>query len=284
MAGNVVSGMLRLGLHTRVVGRKLSYFRSLSSTMDEAARQAQNGVEEGAVVLSEEQTSGRGRFQRTWVSQVGNLYLSIVLRPSRRVLQYLSIISAVATVRAIRETTSLQPTVKWPNDIKIGGKKVSGILVEDALQADEVQYAIVGIGVNVAFEPPTVDGLAGIATSLNNEADAPVDRELLLGNLLQEMDGLYISLRPSHARSESKEAAQSREDTALQRVRAEWRGLLETLGTDVEVRWGDESYIGRAEDVDEVGNLLLRQRDGVLVTLLAGEVFRTLPATPELTA
>ena len=81
MSTNLVSKVLRQGLFTRVVGRKISYFQELSSTMDEATRQAREGVVEGAVILAEEQTSSRGRFQRTWVSQAGNLYLSIVLRP-----------------------------------------------------------------------------------------------------------------------------------------------------------------------------------------------------------
>ncbi len=256
MPGNVVSAMLREGLYTRVVGRRIIYFPRLSSTMDETARQARQGAEEGTVILAEEQVAGRGRFQRVWVSQPGNLYLSILFRPSLQALQYLSIISGVAVARAIRKSTGLKPTIKWPNDIRLRGKKVSGILVENALQDNDVQYAVVGIGVNVALDPSTVDALAGLATSLNVETARQIDREVVLKHLLQEMDGLYLALKGQDFHMPVEE----------------WKGLLDTLGSRVEVRWQDDVYTGYAEDVDEVGNLLLRLEDNTLATLPAGEV------------
>ena len=272
MPGNIVSGMLRGGLFTRVVGRRIVYFQRLSSTMDEAARQAKEGAEDGTVILAEEQTKARGRFQRAWVSRPGNLYLSILLRPSTTALQYLSIISSVAVVRAIKSTTGLQPTIKWPNDIRLGGRKVCGILVESALQDDNVQYAVVGIGINVALDPSTECGLADIATSLNIEAGKEVDRQALLRHLLHEMDMRCLPLRQSHGGSGPADAGQVAGDADVRRTLEEWRSLLETLGGEVEVRWKDEVFAGFAEDVDEVGNLLLRLETGVLVTLPAGEV------------
>ncbi len=281
MPRNVVSGMLRGGLYTRVVGRRIIYFQRLSSTMDEAARLAQDGTEDGTVVLAEEQTAGRGRFQRVWVSQAGDLHMSIVLRPPIQALPYLSILSGVAVVRAIRKTTGLRPTIKWPNDVRMGGKKVSGILIENALQGDSVRYAIVGIGVNIALDPSTVDSIAHIATSLNVEAGKAVDPEVVLRHLLQELDSLYVPLRqPSHqapllnppnpplAKGGEGGFPEARVRVAME----EWRGLLETLGKRVVVRWHDEVYTGYAEGVDEIGNLLLRLEDGTLATLPAGEV------------
>ena len=274
MSTNLVSKVLRQGLFTRVVGRKISYFQELSSTMDEATRQAREGVVEGAVILAEEQTSSRGRFQRTWVSQAGNLYLSIVLRPSLRSLTYLSIISALAVVRAIRKTTTLEPTIKWPNDIRVGGKKVSGILIENAIQDNAVQYAIVGIGINVVLDTSAIEELKDIATSLAQETDKVkvVEREALLRQLLHEMDRLYLPLRERSAKTPSNSSNQVFENSALARAKEEWRGLLETLGSHVQVQWKNEVYTGFAEDVDEIGNLLLRQRDGTLMSIPAGEV------------
>ena len=276
MTRNIVSGMLRDGLYTRVVGKRIVYFRHLSSTMDEAVRRAQEGVEEGTVILAEEQTAGRGRFGRTWVSQPGNLYLSIVLRPSLQVLQYLSLLSSVAVLRAIRKTTGLEPTIKWPNDLRLGGRKVCGILVENAVQDNNVQYAIVGIGINVSIAPSTSYGLVNIATSLNAESAREIDRGILLKNLLHEMDSLYLPLRPRS----SPALQQGRDDAtgstmlepSLDRAVNEWRDHLETLGTHVEVRWHDDLYTGFAEDVDKVGNLILRQVDGTRSILPAGEV------------
>ena len=259
-AKNPVPGMLRDGLHTRVVGRRISYFKSLSSTQDEVARLAERGADDGTAVLTETQTAGRGRFQRQWVSGHGNIHMSILLRPSARALQLLSIMSGVAVVRAIRKSTGLTPTIKWPNDVRLGGKKVSGILVENTMRGNQVEYAVVGIGVNIALDVHSVEGLADIATTLNIEAGKPVDREQVLRHLLHELDTLYIAVgQPSEAEGAAD-------------VFAEWKGLLETLGRRVEVRWGDEIHVGAAEDVDPLGALLLRRDDGRVVTLPAGEV------------
>jgi BirA family biotin operon repressor/biotin-[acetyl-CoA-carboxylase] ligase len=251
--------VLKGGLHTRVVGRRIVYFQRISSTQDEAALLAEGGAEDGTVVLAENQTAGRGRFQRAWVSGHGNIHMSILFRPSLPALRLLSIISGVAVVRAIRKTTGLRPRIKWPNDVRLGGKKVSGILVENTLRGDQVEYAIVGIGVNIALDVNAVDGLAGIATSLDIEAGRPVDREPVLRQLLQELDTLYTS-------------AENASPLAHGGVVDEWRDSLETLGRKVEVRWGDQVYVGHAEDVNELGGLLLRQEDGTVATLPAGEV------------
>ena len=276
MARNLVSGMLREGLYTRAVGKRIFYHRRISSTMDEAERLAIEGVEEGAVILAEEQTGGRGRFQREWVSQPGNLYVSIVLRPSLRGLPYISVICGVAAARAIRKSTGLTPTIKWPNDVRIGGKKVCGILVENTLQGNNVQHAIVGMGINVALDPSTTVGLEDIATSLNIEAGRLVDRQALLRRLLQELDGLHLPLRKPPAGASSTAPGDASLDPIVESAIKEWRSLLDTLGQRVTVRWGDEVYNGLAENVDAVGNLLLRTSQGGLLTLPAGEVTSSL--------
>jgi BirA family biotin operon repressor/biotin-[acetyl-CoA-carboxylase] ligase len=254
MAGNLVAATLKGGLFTRVVGRRLLFFQEISSTMDEAARQAAAGTEEGTVVVAENQTAGRGRQGRDWVSRQGNLYLSVVFRPSPQILPFLTILSAVATVRAIRKTTGLEPRIKWPNDIELGGRKVAGILVESVVEGDTVPYAIAGIGINVNLETDKVGDIAGFATALNTAAGRPVAREAVLRQLLQELDSLYL------------QTAQGGSPLA------EWRGLLETLGQRVRAYWGNETHIGQAEDVDGAGNLLLRLEDGRRITLTAGDV------------
>ena len=255
------------------MGRRIAYFGRLSSTQDEVARLAESGAEDGTVVLAENQSSGRGRFQRTWVSGHGNIHMSVLFRPSLPVLQLLSILSGVAVVRAIRKTTGLTPTIKWPNDVRLGGKKVSGILVENTLKGNEVQYAVVGIGVNIALDVHAVEGLSEIATTLNIEAGKPVDRELVLRQLLYELDSLYAAARqPTSAPRTTPSRTEGTSSVPQVDVVAEWRSLLETLGRKVEVRWGEEAYVGLAEDVDSLGALLLRRDDGEVVRLPAGEV------------
>ena len=254
MPVNLVAETLRLGLFTSVAGKRLVHFEKLGSTMDEAARQARQGAAEGTVVIAEEQLGGRGRFQRPWVSPPGNLLLSVVLRPSIETLHYVGIIASLAVRSAIQQTTGLAPTLKWPNDVRLRGRKVSGILVESAINETGVQYAILGIGVNVNFAPAAYPELAGAATSLSEETGKTVSRAALLKSLLEHLDRLYVGLRQGA------------------RPLKEWKALLDNLGKEVQVRWGDNVETGIAEDVDETGNLILRRGDGSRVTVTAGDV------------
>ena len=128
------------GLTTAVIGRRVRCFRSLSSTMDTARRMAEGGAPEGAVVLAERQTQGRGRFERPWVSTPGqNLSFSIILRPPLERMRSLNMAASVALVEAIHATTGLIATVKWPNDVRVNGKKVAGLLIEARAPSDDVE-------------------------------------------------------------------------------------------------------------------------------------------------
>ena len=254
MPGNLVSATLRNGLFTRMVGRRLVFFQEVSSTMDEASRLAESGTEEGTVVVAESQTSGRGRQGRNWVSRQGNIYLSIVFRPTSALLPMLSILAGVAVVRAIRKTTGLDPRIKWPNDVLIDGKKVSGILVESVVEGQIPAYAILGIGINVNLDTQSLEEIDVAATAISAAAGHDIPRENILGQLLQDIDSLYI------------QATQGASPLA------EWKSLLETLGQRVRAYWGQDSYTGVAEDIDELGNLQLRLDDGQLVTVTAGDV------------
>ena len=254
MAANLVAATLRGGLYTRIVGRRIRFFQNLGSTMDEADRQGAAGVLDGTVVVAETQQASRGRFGRTWVSQPGNLYFSVVFYPTMQTLPLLSPLAGVAVVRAIAKTTGLRPRIKWPNDVLVGGKKVAGILVESVISGEEVRYAVLGIGVNVALDPDALGELSATATSLNAATGREAVREDLLRSLLQELDGLYLALRKGESPI------------------ADWRGLLDTLGCRIIASTGRGSPTGIAEEVDDLGNLLLRLDDGRLVTLTSGDV------------
>ena len=254
MSSNPVSAALRDGLFTRLVGRRILYYKELSSTMDEASRLAEAGTEEGTVVITERQTAGRGRFGRNWVSPEGNLYFSVVFRPSHTILPLLTMVSGVAVARAIRKVTGLSPAIKWPNDVLVDGKKVSGILVEAVAEGASVRYAVVGIGLNIKLEYPEIEALGGLANGLENAAGRPVAKDAVLRRLLLELDNLYLQANSGKAPLD------------------EWRGLLQTLGRRVTVSWREESWVGQAEGVDDTGNLLLRLDDGRLVTMTVGDV------------
>ena len=251
---NLVADAVRQGLYTHVVGRRILYYPQLSSTMDEAARLAEQGAEEGTVVIAERQSAGRGRQGRIWVSQPGNLLLSVVFRPDMDRLPFVSIIGGLAAARAVRKTTGLLPAIKWPNDLMLGGKKAAGILAESTVVGDSVCYAILGIGLNIALDPSETEEISALATSVNAAAGREVKRETLLRQLLLDLDDTYMNL----GRATSPVP--------------EWSGLLENLGTRVEVTSGSETHIGVAEGVDATGNLLLRMETGKILTMTAGDV------------
>jgi BirA family biotin operon repressor/biotin-[acetyl-CoA-carboxylase] ligase len=222
--------------------------------MDVARHEAENDAPAGTVVIAEEQTAGRGRFGRQWVSPAGaNLYFTILLRPDTRRLRSLGMVSPLAACLAVDATSPVRPMIKWPNDLVVGGKKLGGVLIESELKGEEVRYALVGIGINVNYK---VDdpSIAAIATSLLNEAATPVSREDLLASLLNQFEDL-------HERS-----GQSNE------VHDWWRARLDTIGKQVQVTFRGEVFAGTAKDVDGEGNLLLAREGGELLTLEAGEV------------
>lgn len=253
--GELSSRAIQQGLKPQLIGLRIFYRRAMSSTMDVAHRQAERGAPEGTVVLAEEQTRGRGRFARAWVSPAGvNLYLSVILRPRLTELNQMNMAAALAVVRTIKRSTSLSPMVKWPNDVRLGGRKVCGILIESSFSGEEVQYAVVGIGLNVNLDTDLHQELAPIATSLMKETGKPLPRTKVLHYLLEEFDSLYRSLKEGIS------------------PRQEWIAHLETLGQQVQVRWGQQAVEGLAKAVDAEGNLMIEGADGSLTTVLAGEV------------
>ena len=242
-------------LGTAFVGRRLLYHKSTGSTQDVARAEGETGAAEGTAALAEEQTAGRGRMGRAWVSPAGtNLYLTLLMRPPVARLRSLSIIAPLATAEAVEETTGLSPTIKWPNDVLIAGRKLAGVLIETELSGQAVKYALVGIGLNVNFDVEQVPEIAEIATSLKRELGREVSREAVLAALFNRFEALY------------QEASRGRS------VYEAWRSRLETLGRPLKVTFGGQVEAGVAEDVDGEGSLVLRRADGSQVTIAAGEV------------
>ena len=247
--------LLRGVFSHRRVGCQLLHYDVLGSTMDEARALAQGGEREGTVVIAEEQTTARGRFDRVWVSPRGqNVSFSVLLRPSAAQLPYMNMAATLAVSRAIEGLTGLSTTIKWPNDVRINGRKVSGILVETEVAGKEVSHAIVGIGVNVNFDPQRYPEIAAIATSLFRETGRRVDRTTVLRAVLEHFDELYRAVKGGGS------------------LTKDWAASLDTLGRNVQLRWHDQVVEGRAEEVDEQGNLVLRRPDGTAFTAVGGEV------------
>jgi BirA family transcriptional regulator, biotin operon repressor / biotin---[acetyl-CoA-carboxylase] ligase len=244
---------IRKGLATGFIGQKIIYFPRLPSTMEAARREARQGASEGTVVLAGEQTAGRGRLKRAWIAPAGNIALSIILYPGAARLSNLIMIASLAAARGIEDVTGLKTQIKWPNDVLTGGKKVAGILIENEVKRGKEACAVVGIGINTALQPGEFREIAATANSLEKELGAPVSREEIIINLLNELERLYLL-------------------TDSQSVFKMWRDRLITLGQKVTATWGEETLRGVAESVDESGALLIRLNDGTLTRVVAGDV------------
>ncbi len=246
------------GLGTRVIGRWVLCYQTITSTMDMARQAAREGAPEGTVVVAEEQTAGKGRQGRSWVSAPGNLTFTIVLKPALAELPSLNMVASLAVVQAVARVIGLRASIKWPNDVLIGSRKLCGILVDSEVTGREVGFSLVGIGLNVALDPTQHPEIADIATSLSHEAGHPVSRLAVLRALLQEADALYLRVREARVGAP---------------LLGEWRRHMAMLGQRVAImESGAVVRDGIAEDVAEDGSLLLRLPDGRLITVLAGQV------------
>ncbi|MBI5284619.1 MAG: biotin--[acetyl-CoA-carboxylase] ligase [Chloroflexi bacterium] len=242
-------------LKTRAFGRNFIFEPSVGSTMDVARDAALRGAAEGTVAAADEQTSGRGRLGRTWVTPPAvNLASTLVLRPPHSVLRDIAMMTPLAICHAIQEVAGVRPDIKWPNDVQIGGKKVAGILIESDLSDERRQFVLIGAGINVNFDPREYEEIRDIATSLRVETGRDADREALLASYLAHFERLY----------EEAKAGES--------IRDRWRERLITIGQQVRAVWPGGSAEGLAEDVDSSGALLVRQADGTAVTVEAGDV------------
>lgn len=238
---------------------------SIDSTNLLAAELARGGAEEGTTVLAEQQTAGRGRLGRSWVSPARlNLYCSVVLRPAIPPLEVprLTLVAGVAVAEAILSTAAVPARIKWPNDVLIDGRKVAGVLTELEAEADRVRFVVVGIGVNLNatagdFPPELRDK----ATSLALASGAPVDRVAFTARLLSALDGAYeLFLRGGFAA-----------------LRHRYEKLHSLTGREVTVD-GKPPLTGTVRGVDDAGALLVESW-GEVQRVVSGEV--TLQGTYE---
>ena len=186
-------------LETKELGRNIFYYPSCNSTQTIATNKAREGASHGTLVISEEQTAGRGRLDRTWESSAGKgIWMSVIIRPniSPQYAAQFTLVAAVAIARAIEDVTSCIPSIKWPNDLLLNGKKMTGILTELQSDMDRIQAIIIGIGVNVNQSSDAFIGpLQSIATSLKLETGAEVNRALLTSKILfylEKYSDMYV--------------------------------------------------------------------------------------------
>ena len=251
---------LLLKTETEIFGQEIYVYEQVNSTNDIMKKLAAEGAPEGTVVVADQQLRGKGRLGRPWVSAPGKgIYFSVLLRPhiTPAWAAQLIFVSAVAVCRALRKTTGLQVTIKWPNDLVIAGKKVCGILTELSAEIDMINYVVAGIGINANHE--AADFPADIrdkALSLAMAAGRSFRRTDLLLAIFKELDAEY------------KDYLKSGFAGVLER----WKELNSTLGREVTVSCGQDTLRGLARDIDEQGCLLVERADGSVSAVMVGDV------------
>jgi BirA family transcriptional regulator, biotin operon repressor / biotin---[acetyl-CoA-carboxylase] ligase len=232
---------------------RMVYLPEATSTMDVAKDLARKQCPAYTVVIAGRQTQGRGRLRRRWASEEGGLYFTIVLRPRIPVLwsARVNFLSALVLAGVLREDYGVDAGLKWPNDILVRGRKLSGLLSEMESEGEHVHFINVGIGLNVNNRPPQV---TPAAVSLKALLRRTVSRRELLVRFLDRL--------------EERMGAESWET-----VIAEWKARSVTLNRPVRIVAAGNEFRGVAVDVDENGALLLQLADGKIAPVIYGDCF-----------
>jgi BirA family transcriptional regulator, biotin operon repressor / biotin---[acetyl-CoA-carboxylase] ligase len=241
----ITADELRLGLKTNFIGKNVHYEESVESTQKIAHRLAYDNAPEGSVIIAEEQVSGRGRMDRKWHSpKYTGVWMSIILRPNIPLPKapQLTLLAAVAIVQAIEDLTDLLPEIKWPNDILIRGKKVTGILTELEAEADRINSVIIGIGINVN---QTIEDfpseLQEIATSLFVEKGEKISRSDLIKRIFMNLEKLYLLYL----------------EEGFLPIKLLWEGYAISIGRKITARTLSNSITGTAQGITDDGVLIM---------------------------
>jgi len=251
---------LQKTMQTRFIGRVLFFSRKVSSTNDWAKQLAVQGAPEGTVVIAATQTHGRGRLDRKWISPVGGLWFSVILRPEVNMAKIarLTFVTSLAVAECLKDLYGLKVETKWPNDVTIGGRKVSGILGETSSTGEKATFVILGVGVNVNFDTEKIfpESIRLTTTSIEKELGRKVGLETTLKALLERLEkklDLYVN-------------------EGFAPVLLEWKKYAFFLGKEVEIVDREKKIKGTACDVAEDGALVVRSEDGSLTHVFAGDL------------
>ncbi|EHM09841.1 birA, biotin-(acetyl-CoA-carboxylase) ligase [Thermanaerovibrio velox DSM 12556] len=244
------------------LGHPIFHYASIGSTQAPLKEMAAQGRPEGAVVVADEQTSGRGRQSRRWESPPGGLYGSVLLRPKLlpRMVQAVNLACAMAMGDALAELCGIGCEIKWPNDILVRGRKICGMLSEGAVEVDQIHHVISGFGVNLKVTPILNDPLTE-ATSVAQEGGKVPSRHHLLSHFLKRLDFYLGTLRMTPKYFMETYASRCC-----------------TIGMRIRGTWGDNIIEGTAEGLDQDGSLLIRLEGGDVAAFSAGDIKHIRPA------
>jgi BirA family biotin operon repressor/biotin-[acetyl-CoA-carboxylase] ligase len=245
-------------LTTHHFGKVFRYFENVDSTNEKAASWAHEGASHGSLVVGGIQSEGHGRLKREWISPRGGLWLSAILRPkiAPEEAPKITLMAGVAVSETIHTLLDLDAVIKWPNDVLVRDRKVCGILTEMRTCGDDIDYIILGLGINVNFRVNDLpEDVRDTATTLMEEHGDLVSLERLLKTLLKRIEALYEML----------ESGNSTEIMSM------WKNKNDTLGRHVRITTSGENVEGVAVDLDKEGALVVKTDDGILKRIFAGD-------------
>jgi BirA family transcriptional regulator, biotin operon repressor / biotin---[acetyl-CoA-carboxylase] ligase len=256
----VTADEIRLGLKTKFLGQTIHYKETVDSTQRVAHRIAYEQGQEGTIVVAEEQISGRGRMDRKWHSpKFTGIWMSIILRPKIPLAKapQLTLIAAVAVVQAIEELTVLTPQIKWPNDILINGKKMTGILTELQAEADQINSVIIGMGINInhTLEDFPLE-LQGSATSIAIEQGSKISRATFIRAVLTHLEKLYLLFL----------------DRGFYPIKLLWESYAISIGKEIKARTLTNVIEGKALGITDDGVLKLEDRTGEIHLIYSADI------------
>ncbi len=251
--------LLEKNLAGKLIGHKLYYFPEIGSTNDEAFRLGQEGAPEGTVVIADSQIKGRGRMQRIWHSPAGsNIYTSLILRPHLKaaVAPQISLVAGVAVAETLTQYCPDKIELKWPNDVLVNGKKICGILAQMKTAAEEVDFVVVGIGINVNIGKNQFPAdISDIATSLSLETGKEISRQDLIINLYENFAKWYKKLLQN----------------GFAAIKEKWLKMAPMIGQNVQIMFLNEKVIGEAVDLDDDGSLIILTAKNEKLNISAGD-------------
>ena len=239
--------------------KDIIYYKQLDSTNTEIARLASKGAEHGTVVVADAQTSGKGRRGRGWESPAGeNIYMSVLLRPDcvPDRAPMLTLVMAYSVAQVLKEFGFLDVQIKWPNDLILSGKKICGILTEMQLKDSEIDYVVVGVGINVNTSK-FPEELKDTASSLYLEGGNLLDREIIVEAVVEHFNKEYGKFL-------------KRQDLSF--LKEPYNDMLINVGREVRVLEPGNEYIAYAQGINSEGELLVQTKEGEEKRIYAGEV------------
>jgi len=233
-------------LDTKLLGKRAFYFDTIDSTQNFAMKMASNHNENGTIIISKYQTSGKGRMKRKWESPTGGIWISIIIQPEFNIsyITLVPIATSLALCMAIEKTLKIKPQLKWPNDVLMKEKKVAGILLDTSIESNKIESLVLGVGINFKINPHELEktirktpNFYGVST-LVKKNEMPIT---LVKQFLRELENIFQLINSGH----------------VKKIIIEWTKRSSTIGRNISITTNEGKITGKAIKLDNDGALII---------------------------